>query len=98
MARSRLGLAVVTDEAGRVLGVFSEGDLLRALDARTDLHATQVDAVMTRECTTVTGRTLAAEAARLMQDRHINAMPVTDEDGRLTGVFNMQDLLGAKIL
>jgi arabinose-5-phosphate isomerase len=98
MSRKGLGMTVVVDAADRVLGVFTDGDLRRALDRQVDLHSAQVTEVMTRNCKTITPGTLAAEALRMMQEYKINALPVVDCKRTLLGVLNMHDLLRAGVL
>src|SRR6202050_4091186 len=67
VTRKGLGMTAIVDEADRVLGVFTDGDLRRALDRAADLHATRMDEVMTRRAKTVRPATLAAEAVHLME-------------------------------
>ncbi len=98
MTRSRLGMATVVDADDRVLGVFTDGDLRRALEKDVDMMQVRIDEVMTRNCVTVAPEMLAAEAANLMQRRAINALPVVDGTGRLVGALNMHDLLRAGVL
>jgi arabinose-5-phosphate isomerase len=98
MSRKGLGMTVITDAGNRVLGVFTDGDLRRALDRRVDLHTTPVAEVMTRQCKTVRAGLLAAEALHLMQTHKINALLVIDDAERLLGVFNMHDLLRAGVV
>lgn len=88
---------MVVDAADRVLGVFTDGDLRRALDRQVDLHSAHVTEVMTRNCKTIAPGTLAAEAL-LMQEYKINALPVVDCERTLLGVLNMHDLLRAGVL
>lgn len=97
MSRKGLGMTIVTDPGNRVLGVFTDGDLRRALDRRIDIHSTQVAQVMTRQCKTICPGTLAAEALCLMETHKINALPVVDEAGLLLGALNMHDLLRAGV-
>jgi arabinose-5-phosphate isomerase len=98
MTRKGLGLTAVTDAAGRVLGVFTDGDLRRALDRGAEVLHLPVGDVMTRHCKTVQVDMLAAEALRIMQDSKINALLVVDARSVLVGVLNMHDLLKAKVL
>lgn len=98
MTRQGLGMTVVVNEARQVLGVFTDGDLRRALDRGVDVHATDIGAVMTRNCATVSPDTLAAEALHLMETKKINALPVVDGNGLLVGAFNMHDLLRAGVV
>ena len=98
MTRSGLGMTTIVDAGDRVLGVFTDGDLRRAIEHDVDLKRTPVDEVMTRDCVTVAPETLAARAVHLMQERAINALPVVDDDMRLVGALNMHDLLRAGVL
>lgn len=93
-----LGMAAVVDDRERVLGIYTDGDLRRTLDARRDLAATQMEEVMTRGVKTVTGDMLAAEAVRLMETHSITALLVVDADDRLVGAFNVHDLLQAGVM
>nr|VFK15821.1 MAG: arabinose-5-phosphate isomerase [Candidatus Kentron sp. LPFa] len=98
MTRTQLGTAVVVDREDRVLGIFTDGDLRRALDDQVDVHSARIDAVMTEDCVTVPADILAAEGLSLMQARKINALVVVDDDNRLAGVLNMHDFLRAGVL
>ncbi|MDG4596133.1 MAG: KpsF/GutQ family sugar-phosphate isomerase [Candidatus Contendobacter sp.] len=98
MSRKGLGTTVVVDGEQRVLGVFTDGDLRRALDRQVDVHTARVAEVMTRDCKTITPGALAAEALQKMQQYKINALPVVNSAGKLTGVLNMHDLLRAGVL
>jgi arabinose-5-phosphate isomerase len=98
MTRKGLGMTVVADKDDRVLGVFTDGDLRRALDRRIDVHASRVADLMTRDCKTVNTGLLAAEALNLMEEYKINALPVVNEAGRLIGALNMHDLLRAGVV
>ncbi len=98
MSRKGLGTTVVVDQEQRVLGVFTDGDLRRALDRQVDVHAARVAEVMTGPCKTIAPGTLAAEALQKMQQYKINALPVVNSDGKLAGVLNMHDLLRAGVL
>lgn len=93
-----LGMTAVIDNAKRVLGVFTDGDLRRTLDKSVDIHSTSIDAVMTPRCKTIGAKQLAVEAAKLMEEKKINALPVVDEDGILIGALNMHDLLRSGVV
>jgi arabinose-5-phosphate isomerase len=98
ITRKALGMTAVVDDAGRVLGVFTDGDLRRTLDRAIDIHCTPVGEVMTARCKTIEPRQLAVEALKLMEDHKVNALPVVDEAGRLVGALNMHDLLRAGVV
>ncbi len=98
MSRKGLGTTVVVDREDHVLGVFTDGDLRRALDRQVDVHTAKVAEVMTPHGKTIAPGTLAAEALRMMQQYRINALPVVNSAGKLAGVLNMHDLLRAGVL
>jgi arabinose-5-phosphate isomerase len=98
MSRKGLGMTVVVDEGDRILGVFTDGDLRRALDAQIDVHAATMSEVMTSPCKTISPQELAAEAVHLMEVHRITALPVADEQGRLVGALNVHDLFRAGVV
>lgn len=98
MTSKGLGMTAVCDPDWRVLGVFTDGDLRRALDRGVDLQTTAVSALMTERFTGVSARMLAAEALRIMQEKRINALLVIRPDNTLEGVLNMHDMLRAGVV
>jgi arabinose-5-phosphate isomerase len=98
MSRKGLGMTTVLDAERRVLGVFTDGDLRRALDRQLDLRATRMRDVMTTRCKVARPRMLAAEAVHLMDQHRITALPVVDEGGVLVGALNVHDLLRAGVM
>lgn len=98
MGRKGLGLAAVTDADDRLLGVFTDGDLRRALDRGLDLRATRMEAVMTRAPRVVRPGQLAADAVNSMQEHQVTALLVVDDQQRLVGALNIHDLLRAGVV
>lgn len=98
MSRKGLGLTVIVDEAGRSLGVFTDGDLRRILDHPIDVHHTRMAQVMTSPGKAIGPRELAAEAVHMMELHQITALPVIDAAGRLVGALNVHDLLRAGVM
>ena len=98
MSRKGLGMTTVLDTDGRLVGIFTDGDLRRALDRQVDVHGATMRTVMTAGGKVARPRMLAAEAVRLMQDHRITALPVVDDDGRLVGALNVHDLLRAGVM
>jgi len=98
MTRKKLGMTAVVDAAGSLVGVFTDGDLRRCLDNDLNVATTRIEAVMTRSPKIISEDVLAAEAALFMQERQINGLLAVDQDGRLTGAFNMHDLLRAGVV
>jgi arabinose-5-phosphate isomerase len=97
MSRKGLGMTVVVDREEQVLGVFTDGDLRRALDRHVDVHAAVMHEVMTSRCKTIGPRELAADGVHLMELHRITALPVV-EGGKLIGAFNVHDLLRAGVM
>jgi arabinose-5-phosphate isomerase len=98
VSRKGLGMTAVVDAEGRLLGIFTDGDLRRAIERAADLHATRMDEVMTRRAKTVEGGILAAEAVHLMEEYRITALLVVDAEARVVGALNMHDLLRAGVV
>ena len=98
MTQMGLGSAAIIDRENKITGIFTDGDLRRALDNGIDVHKTEINKVMTRNCRTIKQDCLAAEALAVMDDCRINALPVVDEDRHLIGLLNMHDLLRAKVV
>ncbi|WP_256661861.1 KpsF/GutQ family sugar-phosphate isomerase [Pseudomonas sp. Hp2] len=98
MSRKRLGMTAIVDADGTLLGLFTDGDLRRALDSDIDVRNTRIAEVMTRNPRTIGADQLAAEAARLMEAHKINGLIVVDERRRAVGALNIHDLLRAKVV
>jgi arabinose-5-phosphate isomerase len=98
MSRKGLGMTVVVDDNDSILGVFTDGDLRRALDSTADVRTARMNAVMTPNPKTIGPRELAAEAVYLMEHYKITALPVADERGRLVGALNVHDLFRAGVV
>lgn len=98
MTRKELGATAVVDADNIVQGIFTDGDLRRALDRDTDLNATPIDELMTRNCTLVSPGLLAAEALQIMENGKFSALLVVDENKKLVGALNMHDMLRAGVV
>ena len=97
MSRKGLGMTAITDESGRPLGVFTDGDLRRAIDRDVDLKSTSMKDVMTRGGRSVAPDLLASAAVAEMKQRKITALLVV-ADGCLVGAFNIHDLMRAGVV
>ena len=97
MSRKGFGMTTVV-EAKEIIGVFTDGDLRRCLDAGKDLHATRVADVMSANFKHITASALAAEAANIMQKSQVYVLIVTDSGHRLSGILKMHDLLQANVV
>jgi len=98
MSRKGLGMTTVVDQQRRVIGVFTDGDLRRALDRQLDMHTTPMREVMTAGGKVAKPRMLAAEAVHMMDEYRITALPVVDDAGMLVGALNVHDLLRAGVM
>ncbi len=99
MTRTGLGMTAVINDTGELLGVFTDGDLRRAVDDDdVDLRDTPVVRLMTSNPKTITADRLAVEAAQVMEEYKIHALLVVDEENRLVGALNIHDLLRARVV
>jgi arabinose-5-phosphate isomerase len=98
VSKKRMGMTAVVDDAGRLVGIFTDGDLRRSLERGGDIRATPITAVMTRHPRTIRPEALAAEAVELMEVRKSTQLPVVDATGALVGALNIHDLFRAKVL
>lgn len=98
MSRGRLGMTAVLDAAGRVCGIFTDGDLRRMLERTTDFATAKVADVMSRKPLTIRPEAMAVEAVEIMESRKVNQLLVVDARGELVGALNIHDLLQAKIV
>ncbi len=98
MSAKGLGMTAVAGPDGRLAGIFTDGDLRRAVAAGADLHTGCIAEVMTRAPRTIRGSELAATAVKQMEEARINGFIVVDDDGFPIGALNMHDLLRAGVV
>lgn len=98
MSAKGLGAAAVVDAEDRVLGIFTDGDLRRLVEQGADLRATTAREVMHANPSTIGAQALAVDAADLMERRRITSVLVLDDEGRLCGAINSNDLMRAKVI
>jgi arabinose-5-phosphate isomerase len=98
MSAKGLGMTAVVDSGGQLVGVFTDGDLRRALDSGANLAVTSVDSAMSRHPFTVLADQLAVDALCMMQEKGINGVLVLNGCGELVGALNMHGLLQAGIV
>ena len=97
MSEKSLGMLAVIDKQGSLKGIFTDGDLRRLLETRDSLAGLTVDEIMKPNPVTIAPDKLAAEAAKLMQQKRIGGLLVS-EQGRLVGALNMHDLLRERVV
>lgn len=98
MSQGGMGMTVVRDPTGAVAGIFTDGDLRRALERVGDLRTAQVGEVMTRRPRSIGPDELAAEAADVMERGRVSQLLVLDAAGTLMGALHMHDLMRAKVI
>ena len=98
MSRGRMGMTAVVTAAGRVTGIFTDGDLRRALEKGKDLRTAMIDDVMSRDQRTITPDRLAAEAVEIMERAKVNQLLVVDDQHCLIGALNIHDLFRGKVV
>lgn len=96
MTSGRLGMAVVVDEANKVVGIFTDGDLRRCLEKEVNLEITMVE-IMTPNPKQVSEDMRASDALSLMNEKAISQLLIVDEDQQLQGVISIHDLLQAGV-
>ena len=98
MTQKGLGMTAIVDSENRIAGIFTDGDLRRALDEGVDVRSTRMDEIMHSNCKTITADVLAVEAVVLMEENKITSLLVADEELRLVGALNIHDLFRAGIM
>lgn len=98
ITKKGLGLTAIVGDSDNLLGLFTDGDLRRALENQVDLHATSIQELMTPNCKTIQPEALAAEALNTMEVNKITGLLVVNEQGQLVGVIHMHDLLRAGVI
>lgn len=99
MTAKKLGMTAVVDPDHQVKGIFTDGDLRRMFDRpECDIHQTRIQEVMTANCATIAPEIMAAEALKIMEQKKITALLVTDPEKHLIGALHMHDLLLAGVV
>jgi arabinose-5-phosphate isomerase len=98
ITRARAGSAIVIDKKGRLVGIFTDGDLRRHLDRDPKITTRKISEVMTKNPTVIKKNKLAAEAFQILKTKRIDEVPVVDEKHRPIGLLDVQDLLRAGLV
>ena len=98
MSKKGFGLTTIVDSDERLKGVFTDGDLRRAIDSGKDLQTTLVDTVMSKNYKFISSNSLATEAALLMQNSNIYVLIIENDEGFVEGIVKMHDLLEANVV
>ena len=98
MTQKGLGMTAIVDNDHKIVGIFTDGDLRRALDEGADVHKTRMSDVMHTGCKTTSADILAAEAVHILEENKITSLLVADDEQRLVGALNVHDLFRAGIM
>ncbi len=91
-------MTAVVDEANKLVGIFTDGDLRRVIDSEVNLRTTSISDVMSKGCVTVSADILAAAALKVMEDKDINGLIVIDDQQHPIGALNMLDMVKAGVI
>ncbi|MFA5960406.1 MAG: KpsF/GutQ family sugar-phosphate isomerase [Tatlockia sp.] len=94
----KLGMTCITDAAGCLSGVYTDGDIRRTLTQQYDINTTPIHKVMSLQCKTIRKGLLAVEALALMQQHEITSLVVIDENNKPIAVVHLHDLLRAGVV
>ncbi|MEM6249643.1 KpsF/GutQ family sugar-phosphate isomerase [Shewanella vaxholmensis] len=98
ISKKGLGMTAIIDDQRKLVGIFTDGDLRRVIDAEVNLRTTPIADVMTRNCVTITDGVLAAQALQVMDSKNINGLIVIDKDRHPIGALNMLDMVKAGVI
>ena len=98
MTQKGLGMTLILAPDRTLAGIFTDGDLRRALDKGIDVRDASIDALMTHGGKTARPEMLAAQALKIMEDYKISSLPVINEHTQAIGALNMHDLLRAGVM
>lgn len=93
-----LGMTAIVEKDDRLIAVFTDGDLRRALDQGLNIDQTKMQDVMTTDYQCTRAEVLAVDVLELMQTKRINSIPVIDDQAKLIGALSMHDLLNAGVI
>ena len=97
MSQKKLGMVLITDN-DVLLGIFTDGDLRRVLEAHSDIQSLTIGDVMTANCKSISADKPAMAAVQMMDEFNLNSLPVVDDDNRVVGAINTHTLMQAKII
>jgi arabinose-5-phosphate isomerase len=98
ITQARAGSATIVDKKGRLVGIFTDGDLRRHLEKDSQLATRKVKEVMTKGPITISPERLAVEALRILEEKKIDEIPVVDSRKRPVGLLDIQDILRAGLV
>jgi arabinose-5-phosphate isomerase len=97
MSQKKLGMVLITDNS-TLLGIFTDGDLRRVLEAHSDIQSLTIGDVMTANCKSISADKPAVVAVQIMDEFNLNSLPVVNDDNQVVGAINTHTLMQAKII
>lgn len=98
MTQKKLGMTTIVDDNGKLVGVFTDGDVRRAFDRNADIHKTEINLIMSKNPKTISSDILAAEALNIMETYKITSLIISDEHQRPLGIIHIHDILRAGVV
>ena len=96
MSEKALGMVLIAENE-KLIGIFTDGDLRRALESNIDFQELAIGDVMTRDCKSIEPQEPALAAIQLMERYSLNSLPVVDSSNKIVGAINMHTLIQAKL-
>ena len=97
MSQKALGMVLIADN-NKLIGIFTDGDLRRAIESNMNFQELTIQKVMTRNCKSIGANEPALKAIEMMEKFSLNSLPVVDSDNQVVGALNMHTLIQAKLL
>lgn len=98
ITNARCGSACVTNSKGKLIGIFTDGDLRRHIEHDPKLLSKKVKDVMTKNPTAISKDKLAADAFKILEEKKIDELPVVDNRNKVVGLLDVQDILKAGLV
>ena len=96
MSQKALGMVLIADN-NKLIGIFTDGDLRRAIESNMNFQELTIQEVMTRNCKSIGANEPALKALEMMQKFSLNSLPVVDPNNQIVGALNMHTLMQAKL-
>ncbi len=96
MSEKALGMVLIAED-GKLIGIFTDGDLRRAIETNVNFQELSIQEVMTRNCKSIEPHETALIAIQLMENNSLNSLPVVDSENQIVGAINMHTLIQAKL-
>ena len=97
MSQKSLGMVLITDKNNTLLGIFTDGDLRRAIEKNINFQDLSIKDVMTQNCKSIQPNKPALIALQMMEEYSLNSLPVVDDNNQVIGAINMHTLMQAKV-